>query len=112
MPAPKGSGEGGRILECDLDKFSLQDGDYSMGLVDFCPVHGVNIDLLHGRRRCKAHAHKLANIAATKAERARAADHRQNQQAWIARNGVSVVRRGGKGAAGPSGLHSRPPNRP
>ena len=106
-PQPCGTGSYGALLPEDLDEFSLVKGDYSMGLVPFCPHHGVNIQLLHGGDRCRQHKSKLANIAANKAARAEASESRRARQAWVAANGVQVVRR--NPSASTTDTRNRPP---
>ena len=108
VPVPKSTGPGGKLQQSDLDKYSLVEGDYSLGLVPFCPVHGVNIHLLHNDRRCSPHLHKINSISTKKDQRVRETDKRQAQQAWVRSNGVHVVRRanGKGGTADPRGRPS------
>ena len=108
VPVPKSTGPGGKLQQSDLDKYSLVEGDYSLGLVPFCPVHGVNIHLLHNDRRCAPHNHKIYNIAAKKDKRVRETDQRQAQKAWVHANGVQMARRGANGKGGPAGPRGHP----
>ena len=71
----------------DLQRLSAKE-DYSMGLVDYCPIHGVNVALLHGGCRCPAHMKMLKHIHA-KRDRARSeAAQKENQKAFIRLNGI------------------------
>ena len=71
----------------DLVTLNCKD-DYSIGLVDYCPIHGVHVGLMHaGGQRCNEHrkAVKAANRRRTEKIEAQAA--KAAQAAWVRANG-------------------------
>ena len=90
LPAPQlGPGEGARPFDPkrDLRRLSAKD-DYSTGLVDYCPVHGANVTLMHGGMRCPAHQKIIMHINAKRERSKHEAAKREERRAFVRVNGI------------------------
>ncbi len=67
---------------------------FSLGLVDFCPCHGVNVSIMHPEGRCVEHRKLLKSIQVRRAENKAAAAAKESHQAWVRAHGTHNSSRG------------------
>ena len=72
----------------DMEMVSCKKGDYSLGMIDFCPEHGVNVATLHTQGRCNQHKRKLRAIHAAKANVKAEVEARDARAAFIRKHGI------------------------
>jgi len=71
----------------DYKKITVADGDIRLGLMDFCPVHGVSVLNYHGGERCCAHKKKLKHIAAAREAAKRTTEEREARYDYVRAHG-------------------------
>ena len=62
--------------------------DYSLGMIDYCPVHGINVTELHTDGRCNSHKREVRNIAIRKQRQRRDVENKNAQRAFVRAHGV------------------------
>jgi broad specificity polyphosphatase/5'/3'-nucleotidase SurE len=73
----------------DYKKIAIKTNDYSIGLVDFDPIHGVNVNVMNvDGKRSNAHVRYAREAAIKHEQRVRESERREHKSAWVRSHGV------------------------
>lgn len=74
-----------------LGETSCKKGDYTLGMIDFCPGHDINVATLHTQGRCNQHRRRLRAIHANKANAQAVVEARDARAALVRKHGMHAL---------------------